>query len=224
MYGRLPFLDGYDNAVESSVEEFESRLGEVRAFWKELLNKGMRINVPEQRVNDAYRAWLAYTFLNVDKIGDKYEPHDGSGFYEAIFGIMAAKYCNALGLTGYIRTRPESISTRSRRSSRRKALFRTGFGVVDTGALLLVMARHYQLTGDERWLREVAPHMIKMCGWIIKTRKEVKAAREKDSVCYGLISSNLGVDNPGADYSYLTDTSPLCRDGAARGEPCGRWE
>ncbi|NLX95288.1 MAG: hypothetical protein GXY83_03850 [Rhodopirellula sp.] len=206
--GKLPFLDGHEKAEESSAAEFEQRLAEAAPFWDRLLNQGMRITVPEQRVNDAYRAWLAYTFLNVDKVGDRYEPHDGSGFYEAIFGIMAAKYCNALGLTGHpdeARAYLDSLAT----LISPEGCFFVSFGFVDTGTLLWVMDQHYQLTGDEAWLHKAAPNMIRMCDWIIRKRKESMAEQAEDSVYYGLIRSRVGVDNPGTDYSYVTATS-LC--------------
>lgn len=208
VYGKLPYLDGYEKALESSGEEFDKCLAEASAFWKELLNKGIRIEVSEQRVNDAYRAWLGYTFLNVDKIGPMYEPHDGSGFYEAIFGIMASKYCNALDLMGYPEEAGKYLDSLGTLISP-EGHFKVAFGTVDTGVLLLVMATHYQLTGDPTWGREAAPRMIAMCDWIINKRKSVMAEQEKGSLCYGLISSNVGVDNPGADYSYVTDTA-LC--------------
>jgi len=208
VYGKLPYLDGYEKAVESSAGEFDACFAAATAFWKEQLHKGTRITVPEQRVNDAYRAWLAYTFLNVDKIGQVYEPHDGSGFYELVLGIISAKYCNALGLLGYpdeARTYLASLGTRISPQGQ----FSAGFGTVDTGALLLVLADHYRLTGDKAWLRDTAPKMIKMCDWIINQRNSVKAEQEKGSMCYGLMKSKLGVDNPGAYYSYVTDTA-LC--------------
>jgi len=208
VYGKLPSLDGYEQAVESSAEESEKRLGEAAAFWEPLLNKGIRIRVPEARVNDAYRAWLAYTFLNVDKIDGEYEPHDGSGFYESIFGIMAAKYCNALGVMGYpdeARKYLDSLGTLISPEGH----FSVAFGTVDTGVMLMVMARHYQLTGDEPWLRQTAPRMLKMCDWIMRQREAAKAKQEKDSLCYGLIQSKLGVDNPGVYYSFVTDMA-LC--------------
>jgi hypothetical protein len=208
VYGKLPFLDGCEKAAESSGEEFDKRLAEASASWKQLLNKGIRINVPEQRVNDAYRAWLAYTFLDVDKVGDRYEPHDGAGFYEDVFGIAAAKYCNALGVMGFsqeARTYLDSLAT----MISPEGCFFVNFGFVDTGTLLVVMSQHHQLTGDEAWLRKAAPDMIRMCDWIIKKRKESQAANPQDSVVHGLVSSRVGVDNPGTDYSYVTDTS-LC--------------
>lgn len=208
VYGKLPFLDGYEKAVEGSAGEFEKRFAEASAFWKQLLNQGMRITTPERRVNDAYRAWLAYTFLNVDKIGDQYEPHDGSGFYELVLGIISAKYCNALGLMGYTdeaRTYLKSLSTRIAPTGE----FRAGFGAVDTGTLLWGMEQHYQLTGDKQWLREEIPKMVTMCDWIIGKRREVKKEQAEDSPYYGLISSRVGVDNKGAGYNYVNDTA-LC--------------
>jgi len=208
VYGKLPYLDGYQQAVETSAEEFEKRLDVATAFWEPLLNGGIRIRVPEARVNDAYRAWLAYTFLNVDKIDGRYEPHDGSGFYEAIFGIMAAKYCNALGVMGYpdeARKYLDSLGTLISPEGH----FSVAFGTVDTGVLLMVMARHYRLTGDPSWLRRAAPRMLGMCDWIIRQRETAKAEQEKGSLCYGMIQSKLGVDNRGVYYSFVTDMA-LC--------------
>ena len=51
--------------------------------------------------------------------------------------------------------------------------------------------------------------MIKMCDWIIGERNKAKAEQAKDLAWYGLISSRVGVDNPGTFYSYVTDTA-LC--------------
>jgi len=216
VYGKLPFLDGYEKAVESSAQEFDKHFAEASAFWKELLNKGIRIKVPEERVNNAYRAWLAYTFMNVDKIDGKYEPHDGSGFYEAIFGIMAAKFCNAMGLMGYPDEAQTYLDSLEKLISP-EGLFFASFGAVDTGTLLWVMEQHYQLTGDKQWLQKELPTMIKMCNWIINKRKEVKAEQAKDSPYYGLIWFKVGVDNPKGGYNYVTDTA-LCvgLDAAAR--------
>ena len=53
-------------------------------------------------MNHAWRAWLAYNFIDVDKRGDVYEPHDGGGgFYEEVYGYSASRYCYALDLMGY---------------------------------------------------------------------------------------------------------------------------
>ena len=45
-----------------------------------------RFDVPDARVMEAYRAWVAYSMLNADTVGGLLEPHDGSGFYDSMFG------------------------------------------------------------------------------------------------------------------------------------------
>lgn len=208
VYAKLPYLDGYEKAVESSADEFDPRLAEATEYWRELIGRAVKLDTPEQRVDDAYRAWLAYTFTNVDKIDGQYEPHDGSGFYEATFGIMAAKYCNALDMWGY-HDEAETYLDSLQKLVSPEGRFFVHFGYIDTGTLLWVMAEHYQLTGDEQWLRESAPVMIRMCDWIVRTRNESKEKEADGALCYGLVSARLGVDNAGTYYSYVTDGA-LC--------------
>ena len=48
----------------------------------------------------AYRAWLAWNYVDVDMVNGMPEPHDGAGFYEAVFGYSAARYTWALDTYG----------------------------------------------------------------------------------------------------------------------------
>ncbi len=204
VYIKAPSIGTATGATKDSSTEFEKCLDEAVAFWKGILSKGMEINVPEQRVGDAYRAWLAYNFLNVDKRGNIYEPHDGNGFYEEIYGYSAALYCHALDLLGYheeAQTYLDSLGT----FVSPEGLFTKNYGLPDTGALLFAMSQHYQLTADKPWLRKSAPTMIKMCNWIIRKRKQVMAEQQKDSAVYGLIKFRPYADHEKPTYSYLTD-------------------
>ena len=81
--------------------EFDQALNETAAFWKKLLNQNMVIRIPETRVNDAYRAWLMYNFLNVPKIKGQFMVYDGRPFYEQVYGYSAALFCDALSQYGY---------------------------------------------------------------------------------------------------------------------------
>lgn len=52
----------------------------------------MKIDVPEPRVMNAWRAWLVWMFTDVDKVNGFYEYHDGgAGFYELVYGFSAAR-------------------------------------------------------------------------------------------------------------------------------------
>ena len=203
VYVKLPYSKPTEAAAVDAAE-FDARLVETTAFWKTLLSKGMKIRVPEQRVNDAYRAWLAYQFINADKIGGVYELHDGGGFYESVYGYAAALECHAFDLMGFCdesRRYLDSLQT----FVAPDGSFILNFGVPDAGALLFALGEHFRLTGDEAWLRRSAPTMVKMCDWIIKQRKKSKAANAKDSPLYGLIEGRPYADHVKPAYSYLTD-------------------
>ncbi len=98
---KLPYALLESPASQVPAEEFEARLAEVTACWDKLLAKGSRFEVPEPRVQNAYRAWMAYNFLNVAKRKGVFQVCDGSGFYGEVYGYSAALYCNALDLLGY---------------------------------------------------------------------------------------------------------------------------
>jgi hypothetical protein len=192
--------------VKIDAAEFDKCLAEVKTFWEASLRKGMKIHVPEQRVNDAYRAWLAWNFIDVDKRGDVYEPHDGGGgFYEEVYGYSAARYCAMLDLYGYHEEAQrylDSLLTFVQPSG----LLLVNYGLPDTGVQLWAMGRHYRLTGDEAWLRKVAPTMLKMCDFIVKTRKASMDGQAKDAPWHGLIKYRPYCDEPTPAYSYHTDT------------------
>jgi len=200
----IPFAQP-DKAAQVDPGEFNARLNEVAQYWRRLLGKGMKIRVPEQRVNDAYRAWLAYNFLNVDKVNGRYEPHDGgNGFYEQVFAYSAVTYCHALDLMGYhdeARTYLESLQGLISSDG----LFTCNSGLMDTGAMLLVMAEHYRLTGDAAWLRRTAPNMLKMCDWIARRRRQEMARQPSGAPHRGLIHFRAFCDHEAPAYSYCTD-------------------
>jgi Bacterial protein of unknown function (DUF885) len=189
---------------EVGREEYEGRLNEVRTFWVGRLGAGLQLAVPETRVNDAWRAWLAYASLDVDKRNGVLEPHDGAGFYEEVYGYSAALYANALDLWGRhdeARAILESLLT----FLTPDGLFSVNFGLPDQGALLSALADHFEFTGDEAWLSRVAPRIIRMADWIAATRREAAAA-DQPLLGRGLISFRPYCDFAGATYDYFGDT------------------
>ena len=165
----------------------------------------MQVNVPEPRVNDACRAWLAYNALNVDKKGSLCLPHDGAGFYEEVFGYSAVLYCHALDLWGYhqdSRRYLESLLT----FQKPDGLFCVRYGLPDHGAMLLALAEHYRMTRDTEWLRAQAPRILRMCDWTIAQRREAtKATGKTRPVTYGLIGSSPYADFQATTFNYYAN-------------------
>jgi hypothetical protein len=182
--------------------EFESKLAEVTAYWEKLIATGSRFEIPEQRVQDAYRAWIAYNFLNVAKRGDVYQVCDGSGFYAQMYGYSVALYCNNMDLLGY-----HDLAVRYLDSlltcMHTNGLLAVNFGDTDTGVTLWSMSEHYWITRDTDWLRRVAPKMLAMCNWIIDQRRLTLAqAASQPPITKGLIRYRPYADllHPAADY------------------------
>jgi len=205
VYLSIPF-DKPASAKKIDMAEFDKRLRETADWWKNLLSKGIKIQVPEESVDQAWRAWLAYNFINVDKRGDVYEPHDGGGgFYEEVYGYSASRFCYALDLMGYPAEAErylDSILT----FVKPDGLLTVNYGLPDAGTQLWAMGHHYQVTRNAQWLRKVVPTMIKICDWIIATRKANIAQQAKDAPWYGLIKFKPYCDEPTPAYSYHTDT------------------
>ncbi len=203
---RVPFDVKRLFPTEISEAEFGTALKSVTAFWTRELNTGLRIEVPETRINDAARAWQAYAMLDVDKTNGALEPHDGSGFYEQIYGYSAALLPHALDLWG----RPDDareILNSLLTFQRPDGLFTSNFGTPDPGTLLSSLWEHYELTRDLLWLRAVAPKMVRMADWIIAKRREsMTPAGEKKSVTYGLIKFSPYCDYQTPSFDYFGDT------------------
>ncbi len=198
---RIPFKIRENPAAEVPIAEFEGRLRETSAYWEKLIAQGSRFEIPEARVQNAYRAWLAYNFLNVAKRKDVFHICDGSGFYNEVYGYSAALYCNALDLLGchdLAATYCDSLLT----FMQTNGLLAVNFGDTDTGAALWTMSEHYRLTRNTNWLRQVSPKMQAMCGWIVEQRQKALAKTDEPVLTRGLIRYRPYADllHPAADY------------------------
>jgi hypothetical protein len=198
----LPYAILESAARVVPAAEFDGKLAEVSAYWEKLIATGSRFEIPEQRVQDAYRAWLAYNFLNVAKKGDVYQVCDGSGFYTEPYGYSVALYCNNMDLLGYHDLAVgylDSLLT----FMHTNGLLAVNFGDTDTGVTLWSMSEHYRITKDTDWLKRVAPKMLAMCNWIIEQRRLTLAqATTQPAVTKGLIRYRPYADllHPAADY------------------------
>jgi len=173
LFVKIPYDIKSGDVSEITREEFNLHLEEVRKYWTAFLNSGMQIRVPLQCVNDACKAWLAYSFLNVDKDKTKgiFNVNDGSGFYEQPYGYSVALYCNALNMMGYpeyAKKYLESLLSYQQPDG----LLLVNFGFADTGAALYALAEYYSFTKDAEFIKSAAPKMISMCQWITEHRKE----------------------------------------------------
>lgn len=190
-----------DDAQEIIIGAYAEAVHPAVAFWKSYIDKASHFEIPEQRVNDAYRAWIAYAQLDVDKVNGIYEPHDGVGFYEENYGYSATLHCIALDMYG-LHDKAELYLDSIMHFQEPDGLYSQNFGLPDMGTLLLAISEHYNYTGDKAWLKRVSKNMISAADWIIRKRADAP----KDGALKGLIKFRAYCDYATPVYNYFSDT------------------
>lgn len=197
---RVPATVRPGDRVEAlSAVAYAAALEAARRDWASYVARGTRLSVPDQRLRDGYRAWLAYNAIDVDRVGDVYEAHDGSGFYEEGYGYSAARYAWALDLYGR-HDEAAMVLAGLRSQQRPDGSLDWNFGLTDTGTYLLAVVAHYRLTGDVTWLRDMAPSLVAACDYLLKRRRESK---DEGPLVRGLIKHRSYCDYPTPVYGYL---------------------
>ena len=197
---RVPCPVTFGSAVEEICAcEVQAAMLATRRFWEGEFEGRMRVSVPDQRLTDGYRAWLAYNAIDVDRVGELYEPHDGAGFYEQVYGYSAARYAWVLDLYGF-HDDAESVLKTLIAHQTPEGLLSWNFGLTDTGTLLIAMAVHFETTRDADWLRANAPAALKACEWLTSHRADVTDA---EAPLRGLIKYRSYCDYAAPVNSYL---------------------
>lgn len=191
--------------AEMPGADFEAAMKSTADYWEKLVAPAVRFTVPEERVQNAYRAWLSYNFLNTHLRDGIHHICDGSGFYGIIYGYSAALYCYVLDLYGYNKMAGDYLKELLT-LQRPDGLWYVNFGHTDTGTMLTVLANHYRITGDEEWLRSVTPNMLAMCKWITDNRKEsMHSIHGRRAVVHGLVRFRPYCDYELAAYDYYSN-------------------
>ena len=196
---RFPWPKAED-AVAITSAEFERTLKSTSDFWQKQIAPAAQFSVPDERVNEAYKAWIAYSKLLVDKVNGVYEPHDGTGFYEENYGYSALLHCIALDQYG-MHAKAEQYLDSILHFQQPSGLYTQNFGLPDQGTLLTALAEHYRLTGDAKWLRRIAPKMILAGDWLLDQRKNAP----KSGVTRGLIKFRPYCDYAEPEYNYYSE-------------------
>lgn len=188
-------------------DEYKFSLMEVRKFWERLLAEGTKISTSEERVNNGFKAWRIYNFLNTRKIRKDNKiicvPHDGSGFYAVVYGRSAASDVHALLLTGHFKE--ARLYLQGLLSYQQEdGLFLERDGLSGNGALLFVLSEYYILSNDRKGFLEFLPAIKRLSEWVIKNR--IKEPSAKGKLTYGLLPpKRYSCDIKIEDYCYYSD-------------------
>jgi hypothetical protein len=169
-------------AEQISEAAFERSRAKAEHAWRDALAKCAPFELPDSRVDEAYRAWLAYSMLNADRIDGWLHVHDGAGFYDLQFGYSVALHTMALDLYRL----PEYVAdvlTTQVRLQKPDGHYIQECGLPDQGGFALSLATHYLVTKDADRMKANSAPLKEACDWIVARRAEAPT----DGMCQGLI-------------------------------------
>jgi hypothetical protein len=169
-------------AEEISEDDFELHRQETETSWRNVLAACSPFDLPDPRVAEAYRAWIAYSMLNADRIDGRLHVHDGAGFYDLQFGYSVALHAMALDMYRLPTYVADVLATQVH-YLQPDGHYIQECGLPDQGGFVLSLANHYLVTRDDQWMNNNAAPLKKACDWILARRAE----GPKDGDCNGLI-------------------------------------
>ena len=215
----IPFVSLIKNKNLLSSLRYNEKLREVISYWKNYIDEGMQINVPDPIINDFYKAVPIHVAITVDKdpISGLYEVPPATYEYGPC-GNEACWQIRQLDYRGYHKRAQEYLEAfiqlqgkmpfdgnfKSKEGSFQACgtygdeIHRGVFAYnLDHGFILSQLAEHYLLTRDEGWLRRVLPNLLKGCEFIIRERVSTMTRQADGSKCpeYGLLPAGHMEDN-----------------------------
>lgn len=201
------YLPAWDLLPEeyASLQGRPELMGELAAYWQDLLAPAMQVELPEPLLMDLYRASQVHILMAARNVGqgaevaawisaDRYGPLDTEA-HAPILGM------DLLGHHDFARRSLEYFIHRYHP----QGFLARGYTVVGTGQHLWTLAQHYALTQDREWLQKVAPQVARACRWIVQQREKTQRLDPRGEKLpeYGLLPPGVLADwNRYAYYFY----------------------
>ncbi len=173
----------------------------IVARWREVLEAGMQIQVPDERVQEAFDANKAYLLLLHD--GDSITP--GPFTYHRFSFRSAAYMLNALDQLGYHDRVTQVLRTYRQRLQKNGYMLAQEGEWDSNGQALWSLVQNARLSGDLELVARDYWQMLNAAHWIDAERQKTKASGER-SPHHGLLPTGLSAEHLGpTDYYYWDD-------------------
>ena len=172
--------------------------------WREKLAQGMRVRLPDERLQNAFEANKAFLLLFHD--GNSITP--GPWTYHQFWFRDAAYLLNALDKLGYHDEARQVIEEFPRRLEKDGYLRATEGEWDSNGAAIWAMVENARLTGDKELVARHYWSLLKMASWINSKRQKTKVkSQKKEFVAHqGLLPPGPSAEHLGpSDYFYWDD-------------------
>jgi hypothetical protein len=149
---------------EIRAADYGAVYGRTMNAWRALLNSGLAISVGEKKVEDTFRASLAYCYLARDLVGGDYRQTPGKLNYHAFYLRDASVFAQAYDLAGH------AADARKVLDYFLKWQQPDGNFVSDMwdgwGQTLWIFGEHAELNRDREFAARVYPAVVRAVRWL----------------------------------------------------------
>jgi hypothetical protein len=171
---RMPYepLDqGSPEIVKLRSASFDEYLTRTVQFWDSLLARGIEISVPEQKVNDTFRANLIYDLIARDKVGSNYVQTVNKFQYHAFWLRDSSYIVRMYDLSGYHDLARQVLDFFPGWQQPDGNFVSQGGQFDGWGQVMWAYGQYYRITKDLDFARTVYPAIQKAVGWLHRARR-----------------------------------------------------
>ncbi len=151
----------------------ERLAADTETLWRRLMEPAMQVELPDTLLQNVIHASQVHCLLAARNVsGEAVAPWIASSFYGPLESEAQSVIRGMLfhGQAEFARRSLEFFLSRVNEAG----YLTTGYTVLGTGWMLWTLGEYYRLTGDDDWLRGVAPTVARMCAWIREQRKKTR--------------------------------------------------
>ncbi len=182
----LPMAQGDPALEQLRSAKFGDYLARTTDFWNGVLRRGIEISVPEEKVDDTFRASLFYDLMSLGHVDGNWVQTVNLLQYHAFWLRDGSHIVRMYDLSGYHHIAADALKFFAS-WQQPDGNFVSQPGQYDGwGQTLWVYSQHYELTRDRAFAESVFPSVVKAVHWL-------EQARAKDPL--GLVPVTTPGDN-----------------------------
>lgn len=189
LYFKMPYFPIPENSSDLDLFlslNYEEEFLKTVNFWENLLNRGIKINISEEKVINTFKASLIYDFIARDKIGEDYVQKVNEFQYDKFWLRDSSYIVRCYDVSGYHKEAEESLLY-FLKFQKEDGNFISQKGQYDGwGQTLWAFGQHCRITKNLEFAKRVYPSVKKAVEWL-------KRERKKD--VYNIMPASAPMDN-----------------------------
>lgn len=178
---------------------FDHAKSQTAAFWNEILNRGMQIELPERKAVDTFYASLVYDLMAIDHIGPDYIQTVNKLHYHGFYLRDGADIVHDYDITGYSKIAQECLDFFAKKQLPNGNFLSQPEQYDGWGETVWAYGQHYRITRDKQFAEWALPQIARAVEWL----KQARAADPLHIIPASNVHDNENIPGHITGYNFL---------------------